>query len=165
MVHVITSLFLFHRDSVGIVEGKDGSIYEITSAKTIHYIDQVQKLYRDDGIGKGMKEISNLIRIGVILDGIMRSNLISLCCLFVKMLSNIDQLFYFQRIGRGGGFCLVWRNGKKTSFTTAIPDEVEELVEVISSHLKKFKQSAGNIHFPFQSISLSIYYLSLPSYN
>ncbi len=62
MVHVITSLSL-QSDSVGIVEGKDGSIYEITSAKTIHYIDQVQKLYRDDGIGKGMKEISNPIRI------------------------------------------------------------------------------------------------------
>ncbi len=77
------------------------------------------------------------------------------------MLSNIDQLFYFQRIGRGGGFCLVWRNGKKTSFTTAIPDEVDELVEVISSHLKKFKQSAGNLHFLFQSVSLSISTVSL----
>ncbi len=85
LIDVITSLSLFNWDSVGIVEGKDGSIYEITSAKTIHYIDQVQKLYRDDGIGKGMK-----YRIYSDRSNIRWNNAINL------MLSNI-LINYFQR--------------------------------------------------------------------
>jgi hypothetical protein len=29
---------------VGVVEGKGSSIYEISSAKAVHYIDQMQKI-------------------------------------------------------------------------------------------------------------------------
>jgi len=82
--------------NVGIVEGKEGStIYEITSALSIHYIDQVQSIVLDNSISEG----------------------------------------------RNGGCCIFWKNGKKSSFVAAIPGEAEELVEVVKSHLKKFKQA------------------------
>lgn len=38
---------------MGVIEGKNGSVYEITSSNAIHYIDQVQKIMKDNKIGRG----------------------------------------------------------------------------------------------------------------
>jgi hypothetical protein len=47
------------------------------------------------------------------------------------------------------GSCIIyWKNGKRTSFIAVLPDERDELIEVIGSHLKKFKQSTGIILKP-----------------
>jgi hypothetical protein len=81
--------------SVGVVEGKGSSIYEITSATTIHYIDQVLKITPEQ----------------------------------------------VQTKSRGGGICIFWKNGKKSTFMTAIPEEAEELMEVVGAHLKRFTNS------------------------
>eukprot|EP01117_Protostelium_nocturnum_P013972 TRINITY_DN5270_c0_g1_i3.p1 TRINITY_DN5270_c0_g1~~TRINITY_DN5270_c0_g1_i3.p1 ORF type:complete len:623 (+),score=239.23 TRINITY_DN5270_c0_g1_i3:163-2031(+) len=40
-----------------------------------------------------------------------------------------------------GGCVIYWKNGKKSSFVTAIPEDVFELVEVVGTHLKSFNQS------------------------
>lgn len=41
----------------------------------------------------------------------------------------------------GGGCCIYWKNGKKSSFVTLLPDEREELIEVVGAHMKHFKQA------------------------
>jgi len=81
--------------NLGVVDGKTGTIYEITSANTIHYIDQVSKVVPE------------------------------------QRLSSV----------RGGGVCIYWKNGKKSTFMTAIPEEADELIEVVGAHLKRFNNS------------------------
>jgi len=41
-----------------------------------------------------------------------------------------------------GGCCLQWKNGQKSTFVTAMPEEIFELVEVVGAHVKRYNQAS-----------------------
>jgi len=117
--------------NVRILEGKNVMAYEITSARVVHYLDQVQKIVYESSNNSNPNNNTTS-------DNDRKSDIS-----FQSGSVSHGKRHSLPSYSRLKGICCIhWKHGKKSTFETVVPEEAEELVEVVGCHLKKFKHAA-----------------------